>query len=233
MFNKKLTVAVAGFAFLLAGCSNSNNSADNKPFSAHNTTGTKVFKQEITGNSNKGSKVYYQVANNPKQSVTVKNDKYTISLPAATKKRQVKVSQSKALKKPIKVTVQKPKKILSLQDFANNFNNSKQLQAKMAAKLPKLNQPMELLFSPTTTYKMLSDGTNLYRVALTFNDYKSNEVKANVNAFASGLKIKRSDLNNLVKKAKSNKGQQQNQKLNHYQVTAVVQGKKLSIGVLK
>ncbi|UQS81916.1 hypothetical protein MOO45_06920 [Bombilactobacillus folatiphilus] len=234
MFNKKLTVAIAGVALLVTGCSNSNSGKDSaKPFSAQTTKSTQAFKQEITGNSDKGSKVYYQVASNKQKSVTVKNQKYTIKLPIATKNQTVKVSQSKSLKKPITVNVKKPTVIASGKTFANNFNASGKVKGKMASQFPKLSQPLSILFSPTTTYKLLTDGSNIYRMQLSIADVKSNEVKPNVAALASGLKVKNADLTKLVNQAKNKPNKKQTKSLNKLQITALVKNKKLTLDIVK
>ncbi|MBA1434224.1 hypothetical protein [Bombilactobacillus bombi] len=238
MFSKKVATAVAGLAILLTGCANNNSSKSNtnqpiKPFSAQVTPSNNGLKQQISGTSTKGSKVYYQVADNAKDSTTIKNKRFTITLPASLNTRKVTVSQKQNLSKPIKVTVKKPKVVISSAKFAKNFNNSKKMQAKMPTKTPKLDRPLDLMFSPTTTYHFLSDETHIYSMQLEITDITSSEVKSHVSAMASGLGIKKADLTDLVDQAKKNKGKSQTKDIQGYHLTTLVEGKKLTVNVTK
>ncbi len=236
MFNKKLTAAVAGLAILLAGCGNNSSKPASqavKPFSAQVTASDNGTKQEISGSSTKGSKVYYQVADGQKDSVAVKNKKFTIKLPASLKTRKVKVSQKQNLSKPITVKVTKPKAVITTAKFAKRFNGAKQMQAQMPKKTPKLDQPMNLMFSTITTYNILSDSKNIYSMQLEINDVASAETKKHLTATAAGLGLKKADLNNLVTKAKKNKGSQQTKDIQGYHLTSLVDGKKLTLNITK
>lgn len=236
MFNKKLTAAVAGLAILLAGCGNNSSKPASqavKSFSAQVTASDNGIKQEISGSSTKGSKVYYQVADSEKDSVAVKNKKFTIKLPASLKTRKVKVSQKQNLSKPITVKVTKPKAVIESDKFAKKFNGAKQMQAQMPKKMPKLDRPTSLMFSPTTTYYILSNGETVYSMQLEINDVASAETKKHLNATAVGLGLKKADLNNLVTKAKKNKGSQQTKDIQGYHLTSLVDGKKLTVNITK
>lgn len=236
MFNKKLTAAVAGLAILLAGCGNNSSKPASqvvKSFSAQVTASDNGIKQEISGSSTKGSKVYYQVADSEKDSVAVKNKKFTIKLPASLKTRKVKVSQKQNLSKPITVKVTKPKAVIESAKFAKKFNGAKQMQAQMPKKMPKLDRPTSLMFSPTTTYYILSNGETVYSMQLEINDVASAETKKHLNATAVGLGLKKADLNNLVTKAKKNKGSQQTKDIQGYHLTSLVDGKKLTVNITK
>lgn len=236
MFNKKLTAAVAGLAILLAGCGNNSSKPASqavKPFSAQVTASDNGIKQEINGSSTKGSKVYYQVADSEKDSVAVKNKKFTIKLPASLKTRKVKVSQKQNLSKPITVKVTKPKAVIESAKFAKKFNGAKQMQAQMPKKMPKLDRPTSLMFSPTTTYHILSNGETVYSMQLEINDLASAETKKHLNATAVGLGLKKADLNNLVTKAKKKKGSQQTKDIQGYHLTSLVDGKKLTVNITK
>lgn len=236
MFNKKLTAAVAGLAILLAGCGNNSSKPASKAvksFSAQVTASDNGIKQEISGSSTKGSKVYYQVADSEKDSVAVKNKKFTIKLPASLKTRKVKVSQKQNLSKPITVKVTKPKAVIESAKFAKKFNGAKQMQAQMPKKMPKLDRPTSLMFSPTTTYYILSNGETVYSMQLEINDVASAETKKHLNATAVGLGLKKADLNNLVTKAKKNKGSQQTKDIQGYHLTSLVDGKKLTVNITK
>ena len=236
MFNKKLTAAVAGLAILLAGCGNNSSKPASqavKPFSAQVTASDNGIKQEISGSSTKGSKVYYQVADSEKDSVAVKNKKFTIKLPASLKTRKVKVSQKQNLSKPITVKVPKPKAVIESAKFAKKFNGAKQMQAQMPKKMPKLDRPTSLMFSPTTTYHILSNGETVYSMQLEINDVASGETKKHLNATAAGLGLKKADLNDLATKAKKNKGSQQTKDIQGYHLTSLVDGKKLTVNITK
>ena len=236
MFNKKLTAAVAGLAILLAGCGNNSSKPASqavKPFSAQVTASDNGIKQEISGSSKKGSKVYYQVADSEKDSVAVKNKKFTIKLPASLKTRKVKVSQKQNLSKPITVKVPKPKAVIESAKFAKKFNGAKQMQAQMPKKMPKLDRPTSLMFSPTTTYHILSNGETVYSMQLEINDVASGETKKHLNATAAGLGLKKADLNDLATKAKKNKGSQQTKDIQGYHLTSLVDGKKLTVNITK
>lgn len=236
MFNKKLTAAVAGLAILLAGCGNNSSKPASqavKSFSAQVTASDNGIKQEISGSSTKGSKVYYQVADSEKDSVAVKNKKFTIKLPASLKTRKVKVSQKQNLSKPITVKVTKPKAVIESAKFAKKFNGAKQMQAQMPKKMPKLDRPTSLMFSPTTTYYILSNGETVYSMQLEINDVASAETKKHLNATAVGLGLKKADLNNLVTKTKKNKGSQQTKDIQGYHLTSLVDGKKLTVNITK
>lgn len=236
MFNKKLTAAVVGLAIMLTGCANNSskpNSQTVKPFSAQVTASDNGIKQEISGSSTKGNKVYYQVVDGQKDSVVVKNKKFTIKLPASLKTRKVKVSQKQNLSKPITVKVTKPKTVITTAHFSKKFNGAKQMQARMPSKMPKLDQPMNLMFSSTTAYNILSDGKNIYSIQLVINDLTSSETKEHLTATAAGLDMKKASLNDLVTQAKKNKGKQQTKDINGYHLTTLVDGKKLTVNITK
>lgn len=237
MFNKKVTIAVASLAFILTGCGNNSSKTSSqqpvKPFSAKVTPSDDGIKQQISGSSTKGDKVYYQVADGQKDTTTVKNKKFTISLPASLNTRKVTVSQKQNLSKPIKVTVDKPTAVISSAKFAKGFNGAKKMDAKMPTKMPKLDRPMNIMFSPVTTYRILSNQTTIYSIQLEITDVASSETKANIGATAAGLGIKNSDLTDLVNKAKKNKGAKQTKDINGYHLTTLVDGKKLTVNITK
>ena len=103
----------------------------------------------------------------------------------------------------------------------------------MPKKMPKLDRPTSLMFSPTTTYHILSNGETVYSMQLEINDVASAETKKHLNATAAGLGLKKADLNNLVTKAKKNKGNQQTKDIQGYHLTSLVDGKKLTVNITK